>query len=293
MNLFKTVKRLVLIAIGAAIMAFGIVNFAMPSGLASGGVTGITLILYNLWGISPALSTLLINIPLHIVYFKFTSRPVFFLTIYGTACLYAFLSIFEAMGPMIENLQNDLILAAICLGFTIGLGTGMILRQEATTGGAIIVAKLLKDIFNVPITKTFLIFDATVIIASLLLFIDITVGIYSLIGLYISIVVMNKLQEGFVSGYKVLIFSKKYKKIGESIQQNLKRGATYLHGTGGYSKEEKDVLLVLIDSKQLIRLKNIVNEIDPQSFVSVSHTYETLGEGFTFEKNVVSEKEVG
>ena len=106
-------------------MAFGIINFAMTSSLASGGVTGITLILYQLFSISPAQSTLIINIPLHIVFFRFSSRPVFFLTLFGTACLYGFLELFERLGPLVPQLGEDMILAAIGFGVCIGIGTGL------------------------------------------------------------------------------------------------------------------------------------------------------------------------
>ena len=164
------------------------------------------------------------------------------------------------------------------------MGTGAVVQKEATTGGAIIVGKLLKDFFNIPITKTFLVFDSVVILASLIFFVSMKDAIYSLIALYISIMVMNKVQEGFISGYEVMIFSHKHREIAKVIFEKLNRGATFLHSRGAYSDEERDVLLVVVDNKQLIRLKKIVNEIDPGSFVSVSHTYETLGEGFTFQK---------
>ena len=280
------VKKLVMIALGAAIMSFGIINFSITSSLASGGLTGISLILFHVFGISPALSTLVINIPLLILYYRYTNKQVFFLTIYGIACLSGSLRLFEVIGPLMPNLQNDMILAAIGFGATVGLGTGLILQKEGTTGGALIVAKLLKDIFNVSVTKTFLVFDSVVILASLYFFLSATDAIYSLIGLYISVQVIAKVQEGFVSGYKVLIFSERYEEIAEAIHQRLNRGVTFVHGTGAYSKDEKNVVLVIVDNKQLVRLKKIVYEIDSSSFVSVSHTYETLGEGFTYDKVV-------
>lgn len=281
----RSFKSFLIIAIGTATIAFGVINFSVTSNLASGGLTGITLILFHLFGFSPGVTTLLINIPLAILLYRFTSKQAVFLTVYGFVSLSAFLSLFELIGPLMPNLQDDMILASIGFGVTVGVGTGLIFQQEGTTGGAAIVAKLLKDIWGIPVTKTFLYFDSIVIVASLFFFLDFISAIYSLIGLYVSTLVITKVQEGFVSGYKVLIFSDHHEKIGSLIIEKLQRGVTYVHGTGAYSQDEKNVILTVIHKKQLITLKRIIHEIDPQCFVSVSHTYETLGEGFTFENH--------
>jgi len=282
----KLFKQLFFIAVGTIIVGFGTINFAVPAGLASGGVTGATLILFHQFGIATGLSNLLINIPLLLIYYRFSGKRVFLLTIYGIFALSASLSFFEFLGPLLPDLGDDIMLSAIGFGISSGIGFGLIIQKEGTTGGAIIVAKLLKDLYNVPITKSFLVFDAVVIIASLFMFVEPRDGIYSLIALYIAVMAMQKFQEGFIVGYKVMIFSDHYEKISEYIQTTLNRGVTLMHGTGGYSKTEKQVILTIIDRKQIMSLKKGVNEIDPNSFVSISHTYETLGEGFTFERNV-------
>ena len=280
----KLAKQLFFIAVGATVIGFGTINFAVPGGLASGGVTGITLILFHEFGVNTGLSNLLINIPLLALLYRYSGKGNLFLTIYGILALSASLSFFEFIGPLMPDLTDDMILAAIGFGATVGVGFGLIIQKEGTTGGAVIVAKLLKDFWNVPITKTFLIFDATVIMVSLFSFVDLKDGIYSLVALYITVVTMGKFQEGFIVGYKVLIFSDHYEEIASYIQSTLNRGVTFIQGTGGYTKKERQVVLTIIDRKQIFALKNGVNEIDPNSFVSISHTYETLGEGFTFEQ---------
>jgi len=287
----KLFKSLFIIALGTAIMAFGIINFSVTSNLASGGLTGITLILYHVFGLSTGLTTLLLNIPLLIVYYRYTNRSVLLLTIYGIASLSAFLRLFELIGPLMPDLNDHMIIAVIGFGVTVGLGTGIILQQEGTTGGAAIVGKLLKDIWNIPVAKTFLVFDSIVITASALFFASLLDVMYSLISLYITTVVLTKVLEGFVAGYKVLIFSDRYEEIAKYIQAKLDRGVTFVRGVGAYSKEEKNVVLTIVGKKQLTSLKKGVYDIDPHSFVTVSHTYETLGEGFTFEKNDESRRE--
>ena len=280
------VKKIIYITLGTAIMSFGIINFSVTSNLAAGGLTGISLILFHQFGIGTGVSTLLMNIPLLIVYYRFTGKAVFFYTVFGIVLVSGFLSLFEWIGPIMPNLQDDMILAAIGFGATVGIGSGMIMQFDGTTGGMAIVARLLKEFFGTPVSKTFLITDTLVISASFFFFLTITDGIYSILAAFIAAVTLAKYQEGFIIGYKVLIFSEYNDKICDFIINELERGVTFIKGTGGFSKEEKKIILTIIDRKQVVALKKGVNKIDPGSFVSISHTYETLGEGFTFEQNM-------
>jgi len=279
--LAKLIKSLLIIAFGTIIIAFGVINFSVTSNLASGGLTGISLILYHMFGIGTGASTLVLNIPLLIIYYRHSGKKAFLLTVYGVACLSGFLQLFEMMGPFMPDLTNDMVLAAVGFGAAIGVGTGIILKQEGTTGGVIVVTKLVKEKFGVPVAKTMLYTDAVIIGASLLLFIDVKDFFYSLIAIFVASQTLTKVQEGFLSGYKVLIFSDKYEEIAKAIQVDLYRGVTYIQGMGAYTKTERKILMVIVGKKQLVPLKQIVNAIDDHSFVSVSHTYETLGEGFT------------
>jgi len=279
------VKKIIYITLGSAIMSFGIINFSVTSNLAAGGVTGIALILFHQFGIGTGVSTLLLNIPLLIIYYRFTSKAVFLYTVFGIAMVSGFLSLFEWLGPIMPSLQDDMILAAIGFGATVGIGSGMIMQFDGTTGGMAIVARLLKEFFGTPVSKTFLITDTIIISASFFFFLTITDGIYSILAAFIASVTLAKYQEGFIIGYKVLIFSEHNDKISDFIINELDRGVTFIKGTGGFSNEEKKIILTIIDRKQVVALKKGVNRIDPGSFVSISHTYETLGEGFTFEQN--------
>ena len=281
----NAVKKILYITLGTAIMAFGVINFSVTSYLASGGVTGISLILFHQFGIGTGVSTFFLNVPLLIIYYKFTTKSTFCYTIFGIVAVSGFLSLFEFIGPIMPNLQDDMILAAIGFGVSVGIGAGMILQYDGTTGGAAIVARLLKDFFHIPISKTFLIIDSAVIIASFFFFLTLTDGVYSILAAWITAVTLAKYQEGFIIGYKVLIFSEKYEEIAQFIIKDLDRGVTFMKGTGAYSGEEKQVVLTIIDRKQIVSLKKGVANIDPGCFMSISHTYETLGEGFTFEQN--------
>ncbi|MCL1948924.1 MAG: YitT family protein [Turicibacter sp.] len=282
--------KLLLIGFGCLLMAFGIINFGVVNNLATGGFTGITLIVYHLFGISTGLTSLLLNIPAMIVFYRYVSKKTFLLTVYGIVALSASLSLFEWIGPFMPDLQDDMILAVLGFGLTVGLGTGILMRADGTTGGAAIVAKLLKDLFHIPIDKTFIVFDAVIVTFSLLFFVTPITWFYSILALYIMAIAMAKTQEGFGGGYQVLIFSDNSDEITQDIQKNLDRGVTYLHGKGAYSKFDRKIVLVVVSKKELLQLKRIIYAIDPECFVSVSHTYETLGRGFTLDKKYNSRK---
>ena len=282
----KLLKSLAIILFGCCVMAFGIINFAVVNQLASGGFTGITLILFQLFGISTGLSSFLMNIPALLVFYRFVNKRTFFLTIYGIVSLSLSLSFFEWLGPIVPSLQDDMLLAAAGFGIVVGVGTAIVLKADGTTGGAAIIAKLLNELFHIPIAKVFLVFDTVVILCSLFFFVTFIDAIYSLIALIFMSIAITKYMEGFIGGYQVLIVSEEYRTITKMIHSEMMRGVTLLDGTGAYSNFDKKIVLCAIPKKELVALKKIIYEVDPKSFVTVGHIYETLGEGFTFEKKL-------
>lgn len=279
----KLIKSLLLISIGCAICGFGIINFAVTNQLADGGFTGITLILFHAFDISPALSNLILNIPMLLVGYHQFQRKTFYLTIFGTVMLSVFLRIFEMIGPIIPSLEGDMILAAVSYGVVVGGGMALIFHEDATTGGSDIMTKLLKIRLDIPMAKTSFIFDTVVIALSFFTFLSFPNAIYTLIGIFIYSYVIGKTQAGVQSGYHVIIISKHYDKMATLTQEKLGRKVTLMNGAGGFSKEEKKVMLTIIRKKQLVHLKRIIHQIDPYCFVSVTPVHETLGKGFTFE----------
>ena len=269
----KLLKQLLLITLGTAIMAFGIINFAVTNQMAEGGFTGITIILFHLFGLSTGVSNLLLNIPMLIIGYRQFSKKGFWLTIFGTCML------------SVPPLPNDMMISAIGMGVCVGTGLGIIFNAGGTTGGVDIIAKIIKDKIGIPMARTMFAFDAIVIGISMIIFLSFTNAIYTIIGLYIAAQLIDKFQEGFRAGQKVLIISDKYQEIADAIHNKMNRGATYIHGMGSYNKSDKMIILTIINKRELSSLKEIIYQIDSQAFVSVSHVYETLGEGFTFDAN--------
>lgn len=277
-------KNILLIILGSAIYAFGLVYFNMQNNLAEGGFTGIALLLYFLFAINPSISTLVLNIPVFILGWKYLGKKSFFYTMIGTVTLSVFLEIFQHYQISIP-IDHDMTLAALFAGVFAGGGLGIIFRSGGTTGGVDIITRLVQKFIGLPIGRTMFLFDATVITISIIAYLTPREGMYTLVAVFIAAKIIDFIQEGAYSGRGVFIISDKYAEIAEKISSDLYRGVTALEGQGYYTKATKKVLYCVVAKREVITLKNIVNEVDPHAFVTITHVHEVLGEGFTFDEN--------
>ena len=284
MNL-KLIKQLALILFGTTIMAFAIINFSIRYSLADGGFSGINLIIYRQFGIDVWISNLVLNAPFILILFKMSNLKTTLMTVYGVASLTGSLAFWNLIGPTLPYWGEDMFIVIVLYGVLIGLGVGIVVKANGTTGGSVLIGKILYTKWGIPISKTLFIFDVFVISLSLLS-ITLTNAIYTLIGLFIASTVIAKVQEGTLFGYKVSIISDHYESINRAVMNDLNRGATLIYATGAHSGHDKRILMVVIQKRELSQLKQLINEIDPTSFVTVTHTYETLGEGFTHERKM-------
>ncbi|MBM7647976.1 uncharacterized membrane-anchored protein YitT (DUF2179 family) [Bacillus ectoiniformans] len=277
-------KNIFFIILGSAIFGFGLVHFNMQNNLAEGGFTGITLLLYSLFGIDPSYSNLILNIPLFFIGWKLLGKTSFYYTILGTVSLSVFLWLFQRYQLAIP-LHNDLFLAALFAGVFIGIGLGITFRYGGTTGGVDIIARLVHKYWQISMGKTMFIFDACVIIASLLTYIDYREAMYTLVAVFVGARVIDFMQEGAYAARGAMIISNHHDEIAMKINQKMDRGVTVLKGHGSFTKENREVLYCVVGKNEIVRLKNIITSIDPHAFVSVTVVHDVLGEGFTLDEN--------
>nr|WP_193432303.1 YitT family protein [Caenibacillus caldisaponilyticus] len=277
-------KNVFFMVLGSAIFAFGLVNFNMRNHLAEGGVTGITLILYNLFHIDPGVSNLVLNIPLFIIGWRMLGRNVFIYTILSTACLSVFLWIFQYVIPFSFSLRHDMTLAALFAGVTIGTGLGIIFRYGGTTGGTDIIARLAFRYWGWQMGKTLFAIDACVITLSLV-YLDYREAMYTLVAVFVGARVIDFIQNGAYAANAAMIISKKNSEIAKKIIEELDRSATIIPGKGGFTGQEIDVLYCVVSRSEIFRLKNIIQSVDPHAFVAVHDIHDVLGEGFTLDEN--------
>ncbi|AIC94587.1 YitT family protein [Shouchella lehensis] len=279
----KHIKNIVFILLGTALMAFGLVYFNMQYNLADGGVTGITLLLYFLFQFNPAISNILINIPLFFIGWKMLGRTTFFYTLIGTFSLSLFLDLFQRISFSVA-LADDLMLAALFAGAIVGVGLGIVFRFGGTTGGADIIAKLCLRYFGWSIGKTFLVFDSCVIVISLL-YLDLREAMYTIVYVFIAAKVIDFIQQGSYSAKAAFIISDDLEQISEAILREMGRGATALKGKGSFTGNDKEILYCVVARNETVRLRTIVHRIDPHAFMAINDVTEAAGEGFTLDDN--------
>lgn len=275
-------KNILFILIGSAIFSFGIVHFNMQNNLGEGGFTGITLLLYFLFKWNPAITYLIFNVPIFFIGWKVLGRITFVYTLIGTFAVSGFLSLFQ-IRPIAIDLQSDMTLAALFAGVFIGAGLGIIFRYGGTTGGVDIIARIVNKYIGWSMGKTLFLFDFFVITTSIIFYLNLIEGMYTLLLVYIAARVIDFIQEGAYSARGVTIISKQYIAIADEINNEMERGVTLLNGKGHYSQKEQKVLYCVVGKNEIVKLKNIILEVDPHAFVAVTSVHEVMGEGFTLD----------
>lgn len=265
--------------IGCISMAVGINTFLKPHTIAPGGLSGLSVVLNKATGISVSAIMLLIGIPLVIFAFKILGSKNSVKTLVGTVLFSLIVNVTSPLGDL--GATNDLLLSSISGAILLGIGIGIMFRVDASTGGTDLIALILSKKFpGIKPTKFMICLDAFVVISSGIASQNIEIALYSAIALYVVVKVADAIMEGFDYSKAFFIISNHSDDIKSVITRELDRGLTVLDGRGGYTNEEKQVLLVVVSKNQEVYLKKLVKTADPSAFIIVSNVHEVLGEGF-------------
>ncbi len=285
----KKLKELLIpvlfITLGAAVYALGFVWCYQPNAMASGGVTGIAQIIHFLFPAIPVgVTVIVLNIPLFVLGFRFIGARLLAGSLYA---MFISSVIIDIITPMFSWQPMDPFLACIFGGVTMGLSLGLVIGQGSTTGGTDLLARLLKLKFQwLSMGKLLLVIDLGVILAVSVVFGELTAMLYGLIALFLSSVVMDWVLYGTNVAKVAYIISDRNEEICHTLVHGLDRGVTVLHGRGGYSGSDKQVLMCAFNQREIADLKAAVKDIDPDAFLIVCNTHEVLGEGFLdYKKN--------
>ena len=220
---------------------------------------------------------LALNVPLFIISFIKNGKQFFINAIVGTALLSIFLDIFDQFKP----LTNDRFLGCIYGGIIAGIGTAIILKAGASTGGSDLLTQIAKSFNpNIRISNLLVILDTVIVGLNVIFFKELEVGLYSAITIFIVGKMLDIFFEGINFAKIVYIISEKYDDIAKEIGNRIKRGSTSLNGKGMYKKENKNVLMCVASRGEVRDIRKIVNEIDKNAFVVISNAREVFGEGF-------------
>lgn len=267
-----------MIVLGSAISGVAFNLFIIPNKLLSGGISGISLILNYLFNINTGLLIFLFNIPIFIVGYKFVDKEFVFLSLVGMMAFSAWIEAFSFLRNTL--VVQDVMLSSIYAGVLNGIGLGIVLRNRASQGGIDIIAVIFKKYFSMNIGSTSMIINTCIVVVASFIT-NLNLAMYTLISMYISSTVLDKVQQGFDIRKSVMIITDKEKQVAESIINRLVRGVTYLEGEGAYTGDKKKVIYCIVSLNQLAKLKQIVREIDEKAFITVSDTAEVMGSGFT------------
>lgn len=288
-----TKKELLMILLGVTILALGINWFTSPLEIVAGGLSGVTIILKEVttelfgYGIPLWITNLVLNIPLFVISIK--QRGVEFAkkSIWSVGLLTCALWYTEFI-PNILDVQGDLLLGGVFGGAIIGLGIGIVLKAGATTGGTDMLATIIKfKHARFPIAKVMLCIDAVIILSGMLIFGSIK-AMYAIITVFITSKMITWVLEGMNYAKAAFIMSNKNEAIAEAIMKQIPRGVTGIKSTGMYTKEDKNMLFVVVSQKEITRLRDMVRAIDPNAFITIADVREVLGQGFIEEYDTLA-----
>ncbi|WP_252187831.1 YitT family protein [Anaeromonas frigoriresistens] len=270
-------KSSIIILIGTFIMAVGINAFIIPHNLLAGGVSGLAIILQYLTKLPTGIFVLLLNIPIFIFGIKEIDRRFAFVSIVGMVSLSFFLVLTGALSERIWI--KDILASSIYGGIFLGFASGLIFRVRASTGGTDIVSVIIKKRFEIGISTILFVMNVIIVLIGATIN-DYTLAIYTLISMFISTVVMNKIMIGLDTKKLVLIVTDHSEELSSALMEKVQRGITFLEGEGGYSRRKQKVIYCVISTRQLAVVKNVVSDIDPDAFMTVMDTAEIHGSGF-------------
>lgn len=266
------------IGIGSALFALGFALFLIPNDINTGGISGLAMILREVLGFgSIGTLTLLMNIPLFLIGGMKIGRRFFAGSLIGMVLSSVLMDVFA----LIPFATPEPLIGGLYGGVLCGAGLGLVFMAGASTGGSDILVRLAKKRYrNLPIGSISMIFDATVVLLTGLVFRDISKALYSGVVVFVSGQVIDAVVYRFDYSRVALIISKEHERIAKAISDRLDRGATYLHGAGSYTHQDMEVVLAVVRKGQLAELKELVMDIDENAFVIVQEAHQVLGDGF-------------
>ena len=263
------------VLIGSLVLALSFNLFLAPNGIASGGVSGISILLQRTFQIPPAITQWALNIPLFILGLWLLGKKFAAKTLLGSVVFPLFVYLTDSIAIPTTNP----LLAAIYGGIGVGVGLAVVFRGGGSTGGLDLAAQMLHRYTGVAYNVSVALFDGAVIVAAAFL-ISPEISLYALISLFVTSKTIDFVQNGIQLSKVAFIISDRTEELERAILHDLDRGLTRLDATGGYTGNRRNVIMVVVSQNEVSRLKRTVAKHDPAAFVIISDTSEVLGEGF-------------
>ena len=263
---------------GSVLYAAGLYTFAGNAGFAPGGISGIALILNELWNLPIGIVTLLLNLPLVIISYKTVGRRFIYKTMKTMVISTIML---DAIFPMFPMYQGQRIVSALYSGVLLGGGMVLFYMRGSSSGGMdFLTMTIKKKKPHMSIGMITMLTDLAVIMLGWPVFGDVDSVLYGLASTFISTIVIDKVLYGAGAGNLAIIITERGKEVADRVMEYTERGVTNLNGTGGYTGEGRDVLLCACSKSEAYEVRRAVEHTDSNAFLMFTETSEVYGEGF-------------
>lgn len=269
--------------VGAFIFSIAINTFSIPNSLGEGGVTGIGLMIYYLTNLPLAVSTFAINGVVLIIGYRYLDKKTMGLTVFAVIMTSVFLQLTNGWTYVLDLP----ILAPLCSGVLMGLAVGIIMQAGGSTAGTDIIALIMNKYLGWSTSIALVLLNVLIVVPSVFI-IGLENVLLTIVHLYIQTKVLSFILEGFNPKKSVLIISNRHQEIADEINRVIGRGITLFSAQGYYRKDDKQVIMVVINRQQIMAINNLITEIDPNAFVVFSEVQNVVGEGFSY---IVSDEE--
>lgn len=270
-------KNYLLALIGIALTAFGYSMFYLPPKIVSGGVTGLSTIIYHAFSVSPGLSYALINFLLLAISFKVLGKTFIINTLLGAGLMSVFTELFSAL----PKITDDVVLCTIFGAVFYGFGVGLALIYGFSTGGTDILARFIQHFYPHAQIGTLLLFvDGAVILLGVFVIGNIQLSLYGIISLFISSFAVNYLIRRLNVSKLAFVITQKGDECAKALITALPRGVTVFNASGAYTGEKRTVLMSALKEKEISKFQNLLTEIDPDIFIIYSESEQIFGNGF-------------
>jgi uncharacterized membrane-anchored protein YitT (DUF2179 family) len=252
-------------------------------GLVIGGVMGVAVLISDFVTVSTFI--FITNLILLIIGLIFLGRTFFFKTVYASllspAIIFLLELIYEPNVIMVQMTESPLLISSVFGGLFVGLGLGLVIRNNATTGGIDVLQNIAHKYLSIPFSWAMVVSDGTIILIAML--INVQLGIYAVGAMIISAIIVDRISIDGASGFTAFIVTDKGEAVKDAIFTKLDRGLTRVKVVGGYSNQEKEMIICTVYRLQFYTFKQLIKKADPKAFTFVTKTKEALGEGFSRE----------
>ena len=273
----EILRKLFYITVGNFLCSIAINLFFVTNGLVSGGVGGLGIMIQYLTNIPTGISVFILNLPIFLAGYKMLDKKFLVYAFISTFIFSSILTATKGIGSYL--VVDDIFLASVFGAIFNGLGMGLMFKNGTCQGGFDVIAAILKKKYNINIGTGLMAFNTIIISFSSLLF-GYKPAMYTLVALYIAYQILDKVQTGFNVQKNIIIVSDKSDELASAIMKELHRGVTFLNGKGGYTQDDKKIIYCILSSREIAKLKEILEDTDPSAFFTINDVVEVKGSGF-------------